>query len=261
MQRTVRRLSLLAIITVASAALGACGRDSPTGPSPVTVASVTLSGSNSMNVGAASNITASARKSDGSSEDVTSRATWQSSNPSVAAVSSTGRVSAVAPGSSIISATFEGQAGQLPVQVAPVDNIQEVTVQLTSLVIVGTCDDNSIFEDNVDGEFSFRFDIVRDGGRTTIWSTGPTVFTLGSHNRIQGITFSRNVTRGEDFLLEFHGTEHDGVLGPDSRFDGRFSSRNYVYSGGVWTPNARSIALGSGSCGATMNYTIFSAPQ
>jgi hypothetical protein len=248
-------------VIAALAGMSACGSKSPTEPSAVTVTSVTVSGSNSVNVGSASTMTASARKSDGSTEDVTSGATWQSSNTAVATVSSTGRVSGVAPGSSNISAGFGGVTGQIGIQVMAVDNIQRVTVRLTSLVIVGTCDDNSIFEDAGDGEFSFRFEIVRDGGRTTIWSAGTTAFAKGSHSRDQGITFSRNVTTGEDFLLEFRGTEFDGILGADPRFDDRFTGRTYLYSGTLWTPSARSFTLGSGSCGATMNYTISSVRQ
>jgi hypothetical protein len=206
-------------------------------------------------------MTASARKSDGSTENVTNSATWQSSNPAVATVSASGSVTARAPGSSTISAAFGGQTGQITVQVVAVQNIQRVTVQLSRLVIDGTCDDNSIFEDSGDGEFSFRFEITRDGGTTTIWSTGTTPFTRGSHSRTQGLSFTRNVSQGEDFLLEFRGTEYDGLLGADPRFNGRFSGRNYVYGGGVWTPSTRSLSLGSGSCGATMHYTISSVPQ
>lgn len=244
--------------------LSACSKGSPTAPSPtpsptVTVTSIAVTGSNAVDVRTTSRLTATATKSDGTTEDVTSTATWQSSNTAVATVSNSGQVTAVSPGSSTISAAFEGRTGQLNLEVRAVDDVQRVTVRLTTLVINGTCDENSIFEDERDGEFSFRFHIVRDGGESTIWSTGTTAFTRGSHDRTQSQTFARNVTRGEDFLLQFSGTEYDGLLGADPRLSGRFANRSHVYSGGQWS-GGRSLTIGNSVCGATMNYTITSTP-
>jgi hypothetical protein len=47
----------------------------------------------------------------GGIEDVTSLATWTSSNTAVAAVSPTGIVTSLASGTAVISATFSGVAG------------------------------------------------------------------------------------------------------------------------------------------------------
>ncbi|MEZ5284834.1 MAG: Ig-like domain-containing protein [Vicinamibacterales bacterium] len=215
--------------------------------------------SNSVDSGARQ-ATATATKSDGSTEDVTRTATWQSSNASVATVSSSGRVNALTPGTSTISAAVGGGTGQLNLEVRAVDNVQQVSLRLTSIVINGTCDGNNPFEDSGDGEFSFSFTVTRDGGTTTVWSTDRAAFTAGSHPLSQGQTFQRNVTRGEDFLLEFRATEYDGLLGADSRMNDRFTNRSYVYSGGQWG-TARSMALGDSNCGATVNYSISSSRQ
>jgi hypothetical protein len=63
--------------------------------------------------------------SDGSSQNLTPQVVWLSSNPAVAIVSSTGLVTALAPGSSTISATLEGfsDSTQLTVQQSPLSII------------------------------------------------------------------------------------------------------------------------------------------
>jgi Bacterial Ig-like domain (group 2) len=53
----------------------------------------------------------------GSSTDVTSQATWQSSAPSIATVSSTGLLTAAAEGSADISATYQNVRGSLRLEV------------------------------------------------------------------------------------------------------------------------------------------------
>jgi hypothetical protein len=209
-------------------------------------------------------MTATARRSDGSTQVVNSAAAWQSSNPAVATVSSQGRVTAVAPGSSTISAAFGGQTGQLPVQVVAVENVQVVSVTLDRLVVDGTCDTDSLFESPDDGEFSFRFEVERSGsGLTPIWSTERRPFTRRSHPFAPntGLTFARNVSRGEDFVLWFAATEWDGLLGADPKLNGLRTGRSHTYRDGGWVANSTFISLGSGSCGATIHWTLSSRPQ
>ena len=55
--------------------------------------------------------------SDGATVDETGSASWVSGKPSVATVSSTGMVTAVEDGSSVITATFQTIAGSMTVQV------------------------------------------------------------------------------------------------------------------------------------------------
>ena len=63
------------------------------------------------NTGAATDTqqwTATITRGDSSTSDVTSQATWSSATPSVATVSSTGLVTCVATGTSVITATYGG---------------------------------------------------------------------------------------------------------------------------------------------------------
>ena len=55
--------------------------------------------------------------SDGGTVDETGAAGWVSATPGVATVSSTGMVTAVEDGNSVITATFQGVAGFMTVQV------------------------------------------------------------------------------------------------------------------------------------------------
>ena len=54
---------------------------------------------------------ATARFSDGSTEDVTAKAVWTSSNPSVAVVSTAGNVLVESPGRADLRATYRGVTG------------------------------------------------------------------------------------------------------------------------------------------------------
>jgi hypothetical protein len=259
----IRRLSLL---VTGATLLSACSGSTPTSPTSTTptVTAVTVSGANAVNVGSTTNMTATARRSDGSTEDVSSTATWHSSNPAVATVSSGGRVTAVAPGSSAISAAFEGQTGQLPVQVMAVDNVQVVSVTVDTIIVEGTCDTDSLFESRDDGEFSFRFEIERSGtGRTPLWSTERQAFRLGPTpvNGNPGLVFNRNVSQGEDFILWFTASEWDGLLGEDPKLKGVTAGRSHTFQNGRWVANGTSITLGSSFCGATLHWTLSSRPQ
>jgi Bacterial Ig-like domain (group 2)/Carboxypeptidase regulatory-like domain len=79
--------------------VAACGGNgSPTAPAtglPSTVTAVTINGNLRLAPGQTSQLSAQATMSDGSRKDVTSTATWNSSNNSVAAVSQAGLVTAV----------------------------------------------------------------------------------------------------------------------------------------------------------------------
>lgn len=254
----------LSLLVLGATILAACSGGSPATSPTATVTSVTVSGANAVNVGSTTDMTATARWSDGSTEVVSSTATWQSSNPAVATVSSGGRVTAVAPGSSTVSAAFRGYTGQLPVQVMAVDNIQVVSVLLNTIIVDGTCDTDSIFESHGDGEFTFRFEVERSGtGRTLVWATDRQTFALGPTpipgNR--GLEFTRNVSQGEDFILWFTATEWDGLLGADPKLDGATAGRSHTYQGGRWVATGTSISLGSSSCGATIQWSLSSRPQ
>ena len=99
--------------------LMSCG-DSPTDPSPtprpsvtpstVTVVGLEIGAPESIAPGTSTQLTARERKSDGSSEDVTSRAQWTSTDTRAIQVDGSGVASALAPGESRITARHNGRS-------------------------------------------------------------------------------------------------------------------------------------------------------
>jgi hypothetical protein len=107
------------IAGVAMIALVACGSDgrplSPTGPSAATVAAVVVTSAST--AAASFQLTATARMSDATSRDVTSTAVWESSNPLLATVSSTGMVTVVGSGELDVRATYQSVTGSMHLRV------------------------------------------------------------------------------------------------------------------------------------------------
>lgn len=113
-----RHWAIAVLAVVAAAASSACD-GLPTAPGGSSIASVTVTGNTATRIpGQTHQLTAMANRSDGSSQNVSGLATWQSSNPAVAAVSAAGLVTAMAPGQATVTATYQGQSGTLPVTVA-----------------------------------------------------------------------------------------------------------------------------------------------
>lgn len=87
---------------------------------PAVVTSVVVTpGAPSLPAGTSVQLTATANFSDGSQQDVTSTATWLSSQAGVATVTPVGLVAGATPGQSTVTATFSGQQGQSTVDVTP----------------------------------------------------------------------------------------------------------------------------------------------
>ncbi|MEG3025627.1 MAG: Ig-like domain-containing protein, partial [Aeromonas sp.] len=91
-------------VTVTNAVLNAGGLNITT--PPLTLAA-----------GLTGQLTATGSYSDGSSADVTANVQWSSSDPAIATVSQTGLVTAVAPGSTTITGTLDGQTATISVTV------------------------------------------------------------------------------------------------------------------------------------------------
>ena len=123
----VCRGSYLVLVSLCLAAV-ACGSDSPTPPTPVaptpttTAVQVRAAGdaSGQIEAGQTRQLVATATQSTGATSDVTQQATWLSSAPAVATVSSTGLVTAVAQGEADISATYQSVKGTMGVGVRPI---------------------------------------------------------------------------------------------------------------------------------------------
>jgi carboxypeptidase family protein/Big-like domain-containing protein len=117
---TVQRTLLNSIAGIAMLTLAGCGSaghpTSPTAPSTATVAAVVVTGGSTAAV--SFQLTATARMSDGTSRDVTSSAAWESSDPVIAAVSSTGMVTVVGSGELDVRATYQNVTGSMHLSVA-----------------------------------------------------------------------------------------------------------------------------------------------
>lgn len=107
------------VLSVTAAACGGGGGGGGNGPSR-TLAAVAITGNTTFTgAGQTSQLTARAQYSDSSSDEVTTQATWASSNQAVATVSATGLVTSQSGGTSAtITATFQGVTGSAGVTVA-----------------------------------------------------------------------------------------------------------------------------------------------
>jgi uncharacterized protein YjdB len=112
----LKRVFVFAFLIAAVACSGS-SNTTPANPSP-TVTSVSITGNPSLNGGnLTSQLVARATLSNGTLQDVSTQATWSSSNPGVATVSAAGLVTAVTVGTTNISAAYQGQSGTLAVTV------------------------------------------------------------------------------------------------------------------------------------------------
>lgn len=114
------RLGACALLSIML--LPACNKSNPAAPSeppqtPASTSYVVLAGAVPV-TGASSQFTATAVGSDGAQTNVTSQATWRSSNEAVVSVAQGGMVRAVAIGSADVSATYNGVTGSTRLNVA-----------------------------------------------------------------------------------------------------------------------------------------------
>jgi hypothetical protein len=272
-------------VTLALAALAvACGGGSPTSPSggggnQVTVTSVTITGSVALSEGATSQLTAMANKSDGSTDNVSSQATWQSSDATVATVSGTGLVTALKTGNADVTAAFGSQTGRRTVQVSPARYRLSLNVQ--SVTALATCDD--VTQGLTNGEFAARvLSITADGERVTLAETREypgdpgdlRVYNLadGASRSIDASrTYTLNGEAGQSVRVQFNATEWDEqivIIPPsirwihDNRLDDATISRTHSYANGTFSslgPNT--LTLGNSSCGIRLNYSITAERQ
>src|SRR5437764_1504721 len=116
-----RWIGAFSTATMIAVLLWACGGSSssstPSAPSSPTLRSVSVSGTTPA-IGASSPFTATANFSNGTTQNVTSQASWQSTAASVATVSSSGTVIGTGSGETDIRATYQSLTGTLHVSVA-----------------------------------------------------------------------------------------------------------------------------------------------
>lgn len=116
-----RAFALACVIAVAFARCGGGGTSStstPATPTP-TVTGITITGpSTPTKPDDTAQFTATAVLSDGTTQTATTQATWQSSNTTVATVSSSGMVTALAAGETDIRATYQSVTGSMHLTVS-----------------------------------------------------------------------------------------------------------------------------------------------
>jgi len=115
----MKRLCCAGVVSATLATFAACAGNTngnPAAPGPVPGLFELRVTSGAM-TDATIQLTATGRFVDGSSRDVTSSATWISSDPTLATVSSTGLVTAVGNGPVEVRATYQGVTGVLTLQV------------------------------------------------------------------------------------------------------------------------------------------------
>ena len=123
MIKTIRLLvALMCVLVVASCGgSGGGGGSTPTTPTTPTAPTVTgvtvLAPTGSATPGQTAQFIATANLSNGTTQTVTSQATWQSSNTSIATVTSGGLVTAIAAGQAEIRATYQSVTGTAGVTV------------------------------------------------------------------------------------------------------------------------------------------------
>ena len=126
--RSGRLLPAVAAVVVLFVA--ACDK-APTPFSPIAVVSVTLTGNTTFShKGETSQLRALAKFSDGSESDVTATAQWTIGDPSIASVSASGLVTALAPGKCRVGAESQGTKGERDVEVQdPSSSMNSMTIQ------------------------------------------------------------------------------------------------------------------------------------
>lgn len=108
----VSRVLLHVLAGCAVVGMVACGQStSPSAPTSPTATVTAVTVTSTSTSASSFQLTATARFSDGTTKDVTSTATWESSNVLVASVSSSGVVTVLATGEVDVKATYQGVAG------------------------------------------------------------------------------------------------------------------------------------------------------
>ena len=101
----MRTSSRVLLVIILAAVWWGCG--SPSGPSRL-LTEIVISGPSQLAPGATAQLRATAKYSDGPSQDITSEATWQSLKPDVLRFANAGSAQAVSRGETVISVEFHG---------------------------------------------------------------------------------------------------------------------------------------------------------
>ena len=147
-------------------ALVSCGSDNPAAPTPtpgpVSVQRIDVSGPDSIPPGETGQFTATALKSDGSTENVTTTATWTTNNSRAITAVSGGTVRANSPGEAVITARYQNRGASKPVLAVPTGTYKlsgritegAVAVPAVSLTVTRGIGEGLTATSGVDGRFA-----------------------------------------------------------------------------------------------------------
>jgi hypothetical protein len=168
-----------------AAALAACGGGSNPPPFAPTLSSITVApqtgSSTTTYTGDTLQLMATAMYSDGSTKNVTSTATWSSSNANLATVSASGLVTGVAAGQPTISVALSGTSGK-----------ENVTVDAKALVSINVSPANPTLAIGISQQFdavgTYNDGSTGDVTSTVTWSSSvPSVATVASSGIVTSI--------------------------------------------------------------------------
>jgi hypothetical protein len=198
-------------VVALSGLMAACGQ-ATTPTSVPAVTSVAITGTLAVPAaGQTSQLVATATFADGTSRVVTNQATWQSVDPTIATVTTTGLVQALTYGTAVVTATFQGVNGSVILNIAltmtgtwkgpATDSVE--SGQLTSVLtqtgttISGTA--SLVFTSGTQASGSFSGTVSSSGSSVNFTVTGS-----GSGN---GLTCTVTLTGvGQIFNVTFTGT-------------------------------------------------------
>lgn len=226
MQRITERKAIAATAVVLSLSfVAACGDDKsstpagPTTPAAPTVSTLAIAGLDAIRAGFVSTYTATATLSNGTSQTVTP--TWTSSNPAVATVDGTGRLSGLTHGSISLAASYQGASASKNVNI--VNNYGGTWIGTYRL---RTCDQSGVF-------------------RSTKWCEG-----LGGVGSVLPVTMSfsqsgndrsqitGSLTLGTGITGNVSGSvTSDGRLNIGGSFNVTSSGVTFVFAFGGWDTN------------------------
>ena len=131
---------LLVLLGVAAIVSGCGGDETPSAPSTTapTVTTLTIAGNDAIQTGLFANYTATAQLSNGTTQSVTP--TWSSSDPSVGAVDSTGRLDGLTHGSITLAASYQGRSASKSVNI-----VHNYAGNWTGTYVIQACDQAGVF--------------------------------------------------------------------------------------------------------------------
>jgi trimeric autotransporter adhesin len=166
-----------------------------TGQTPVQIAppvpavqGLTISGNSNVGVGEQSQLTASARMSDGSTVNVTNQAGWSASN-NLVDISADGRLTGRGVGNSTITATYGGQSAQIQANVQPTASVPPPTAPtLQGLTILADSDMKLLGSQQLRVNARYSDGSTSDVTSAVTWtSSNPLVGPVSGSGLLQGL--------------------------------------------------------------------------